>query len=134
MVEMELRMKVQLEAIQAEAEVELQERLREGEGERMEDWDCLEQCEQLEQQLMVQHQGVEEGLVAQALMVAGEERDQQLGQMGEVVEVLGLIRPEEVAVGPKAFEIQEAAVLVGLLFLQEVVEELVGEEPRGLFL
>jgi hypothetical protein len=64
---------------------------------------------------MVQHWEVEQGLVAQALMVAGEERDQQQEQMGEVEEeVPGLMMPEEVAVDQKAFEMQGAVVLAGL--------------------
>jgi hypothetical protein len=109
-VETELQMKAQLGVIQAEAEAELQGHLRVEAGERMEDWDCPEQCERLEQQLMVQNREVEEESVAQALMVAGEERDQQQEQMGEVEEVPGLMRPEEAAADPKAFEMQEAVV------------------------
>lgn len=113
-VETELQMKAQLEVRQAEAEAELQGRLRVEVGERMKDWDCPEQCERLEQQLMVQSREVEEGSVAQALMVAEEERDQQQEQMGVVEEVPGLMRPEAAAVDQKAFETQEAVVPVGL--------------------
>lgn len=112
MVEMEVRVKVQLEARWAEAEVE-----------RRGNWNFLKQCERLGQRLMVQHRTeveVEE-LVVRVPLEEGEEPGQQREQMGEEGEVEG----------QKVFEMQEAAELAGPCHLQGVVEELVGEGPRG---
>lgn len=117
MVEMEVRLKVQLEARWAEAEVE-----------RRGNWNFPRQCERLGQRLMVQHRVEVEELVVRVPLEEGEEPGQQREQMGEAPD---LMRQEEEVEGQKVFEMQEAAELAGPCLLQGVVEELVGEGPRG---